>query len=113
MPTIALRLEPERLENPDLDLRYELPDAIERETDGAVRPNGYDYGRTSDALVLFLETRELASAIPAVIAFLERETLLENVLAGRVIVAVSERDCADRDEDFAAVYPRGATFTLA
>lgn len=41
--TIVIVLDPGKLENPDLDLRYDVSARIEAVTDGAVRNGGYDY----------------------------------------------------------------------
>lgn len=43
MQTIIITLDPEKLDNPDLDLRYTLPEQLEQWTHGAVTDNGYDY----------------------------------------------------------------------
>ncbi len=43
MGTIAIKLNPEKLENVDLDLRYLVPERIEEVTNGKVQDNGYDY----------------------------------------------------------------------
>ncbi len=43
MQTIIIVLNPGKLTNPDLDLRYLIPDRVSEITEGAVRDNGYDY----------------------------------------------------------------------
>ena len=43
MPKIALRLDPGRLENSDLDIRYALPDLLVERPGGALADGGYDY----------------------------------------------------------------------
>ena len=43
MQTIVILLDPGKLINPDLDLRYLIPDRIMELTDGAIQDNGYDY----------------------------------------------------------------------
>ena len=67
MPTVAIQLDPSRLTNPDLDIRYVLPDQLEEDSASAVSDDGYDYGRTSDRLTLFLRTADLAAAVPIVL----------------------------------------------
>ena len=42
-PENAIRLDPERLANPDLELRYALPNKLEKVTQGRVRDDAYDY----------------------------------------------------------------------
>ena len=73
MPTVAIQLDPSRLTNPDLDIRYVLPDQLEEDSASAVSDDGYDYGRTSDRLTLFLRTADLAVAVPIVLGTLENE----------------------------------------
>lgn len=43
MQTIVILLESGKLINPDLDLRYLIPDRIGELTDGSIQDNGYDY----------------------------------------------------------------------
>jgi hypothetical protein len=55
MQTILITLDSEKMDNPDLDIRYLLPDRIDEYTGGAVRDNGYDY---LDNDVMALSRRE-------------------------------------------------------
>ncbi len=55
MQTIIITLNSDKMDNPDLDIRYELPDRIDEYTDGAVTDNGYDY-LDDDILGIWLET---------------------------------------------------------
>ena len=48
MQTIIIVLNPKKMENPDLDIRYLLPERIEEITEGMVRDNGYDYLPNND-----------------------------------------------------------------
>ena len=43
MKNLVLTLDPEKLQNPDLDLRYVIPDLLSARSDGNIRDNGYDY----------------------------------------------------------------------
>lgn len=40
MQTIIIVLNPKEMSNPDLDIRYALPDRIEELTDGKIKDNG-------------------------------------------------------------------------
>ena len=40
MQTIVIVLNPGKLENPDLDLRYQIPDRIEELSGGLIKDNG-------------------------------------------------------------------------
>ncbi len=43
MQTIVIVLNPAKLENPDLDLRYCIADRVEEVSNGTIQDNGYDY----------------------------------------------------------------------
>ena len=57
MQTILITLDSARMDNPDLDIRYILPDRIDEYTDGAVTDNGYDY-LDNDIMALWSETED-------------------------------------------------------
>ena len=40
MPTIVISMDSRKMENPDLDIRYLLPDRIEEWSEGAVSDDG-------------------------------------------------------------------------
>lgn len=50
MQTIIVLLNPGKLENPDMDLCYCLPDRIEEVSDSLIRSNGYDFIDTEEAI---------------------------------------------------------------
>ncbi len=102
MANIVLKLKPDDLENPDLDIRYKLPDLIAKKSGELIRDDGYDYADDSDALLLFLVTEDLAAALPIVMGIIENEVVLENPLGGAVTVATQEAD-----EGYTIVYPPG------
>lgn len=43
MQTIIIKLDSRKMINPDLDIRYTLPDRLEKITSGRISDNGYDY----------------------------------------------------------------------
>ena len=43
MQTIIIILDSKKLENPDLDMIYQLPDELDEYTNQRVSDNGYDY----------------------------------------------------------------------
>ena len=105
MATILIRLEPEKLDNPDLDLRYRIPDQLEKHTEGAIdgKASGYDY-TDSDAMLILMPVKKLSKKlIEQVISFVETERVLKNDLRKAAIVATSERD-DDRPSSFEVVY---------
>ena len=97
MQTIIITLDSRKMDNPDLDIRYLLPDRIDEYTEGAVRDNGYDY-LDNDVMALWLETEDAAENVEKVIALLESEEILENDLTKAATVYISEEDCAELDQ---------------
>ena len=93
MATIMLQLDPARLSNPDLDIRYVLPDLLVERSSGRLTDDGYDYVGEGSApcLFIFLRTDDAALAVPDVIQVLKAERVLGNDLSD-VPVAVGEGD---------------------
>lgn len=108
MPSILIRLEAERLDDPDLDLRYVLPDTLATRT-GVVRDDGYDYGDETGAMLVFLTTELDAAAAAARVVEALREPVMGNVLVDRCVVATSPDRHADPAGTWTVVhapYPR-------
>ena len=103
MQTIIITLDPEQMDNPDLDIRYLLPDRIDEYTEGAVTDNGYDY-LENDIMGIWLETEDAAAYVEKVIQLIESESILENDLTKAAAVYISEEDCAGL-EQCRKVYP--------
>ena len=95
MATIILQLDTTQLSNPDLDLRYVLPDLITQQSAGRLKDDGYDYvGEGLDHLMLlFFTTEDAPAQIPGLIAFLTSERVMGNDLAN---VVVGVEDGAER-----------------
>lgn len=106
MPTVVIRIDPEELEDPDLDLRYEIPDLLEQRSGGCLSDRGYTHDWDTDALLLFLAATDVAQALPFVISLLEHDRLHGNDLAAAAMVGTSEREVADV-ERLEVVYPAG------
>ncbi len=87
--SIVLRLEPDQLSNPDLDIRYRLSEAIERHTEGRIRSDGYDYDDgIGPAMLLFLLANSEGD-IAGVLEVLNSQRILDNDLSG-IGVAIEE-----------------------
>ena len=97
MQTILITLDSTQMDNPDLDIRYILPDRIDEYTDGAVTDNGYDY-LDNDVMALWLETEDAAGNVGKVIELIESEAILENDLKKAAVVYISEEDCAEIEQ---------------
>lgn len=108
--TIVIVLDPGKLENPDLDLRYDLPARIETATAGAVRNGGYDYidlppDQPGPLMGLFLRTGEPAAGLwPKVLELLRRERFLGNDLSQSAEIYISPGAPAEL-ADCVRVYP--------
>ena len=103
MQTILITLDSEKMDNPDLDIRYLLPDRIDEYTEGAITDNGYDY-LDGDVMAIWLETEDAAGNVDKVISLIESEQILENDLTKAAAVYISEEDSAELDQ-CRKVYP--------
>ncbi|HEY5958419.1 MAG TPA: hypothetical protein VIV60_17770 [Polyangiaceae bacterium] len=108
MPSIVIRLDPEKLQNPDLDLRYLIPDRLAELSGGLVSDDGYDYEPQGNAMQIYLQTQDLALAVPQVVTFLETENMLGNCLARAAEVGTSDKNACDTKE-FGIVYPHAGS----
>src|SRR5262245_44089424 len=88
MTTLIVRLDPQLLANPDLDIRYELPDLLAERSGGVIRDDGYDYVGEQPLLVLFLKASELEPALACVLDVIENVRVLDNDLRMAAVVAV-------------------------
>ena len=94
MQTIIIVLDSNKMENPDLDIRYLLPDRIEEFTNGLARDNGYDY--LDDArLGIWLETEDAEVCASKIIELIKAEKIIDNDLSRSAEIFVSEEDCAE------------------
>lgn len=109
MATIAIRLDPQYLANPDLDLRYVLPDTIVSLAKGLVQDDGYEYGLQSNVMFIFLHTTSPTEAVPVVLNVLCHTPLLGNDLSRGSIVAVSPVDHDEQSSNFTSVFPSDYT----
>ena len=103
MQTIIITLDSRKMDNPDLDIRYILPDRIDEYTDGQITDNGFDY-ITGDVMGIWLETENASENVDKVISLIESEEILDNDLSRATEVFVSEEECAEL-EQCKRVYP--------
>lgn len=75
---VVLALDPNELENPDLDLRYRVAEEVVARTSGRCRANGYDY--QGDLLLLFFLVRD-EEVLAQLVTFLQTANVLRNPLA--------------------------------
>jgi len=100
MAKILIQLDPAKLSNPDLDIRYLLPDLIVEKSGGRITDSGYDFvgKRSSPSLMLFLRSDDAEAALSVVIEVLQNERILDNDLSD-VPVAIED------NEEFRVAYP--------
>lgn len=108
MPSMVIRLDPEKLDNADLDLRYEIPDLIAERSARLIMDDGYDYEPHGKAMLIYIRTPDLNSAVRQIIAFLENEHLHGNHLADAAQIGINEAD-ASATREYRVVYPPGAS----
>lgn len=108
MAEFAIRLDPGNLSNPDLDIRYRLPDLIIERSGGVIVDNGYDYGTDNDTLFLFLKSDDVQAAQKAILDVVENVRVLDNDLRGAVAVALlgSTDDTVFYPADFVGEFGR-------
>ena len=103
MQTIIITLDSRKMDNPDLDIRYILPDRIDEYTDGQITDNGFDY-ITGDIMGIWLETENASENVDKVISLIESEEILDNDLSRAAEVFISVEECAEL-EQCKRVYP--------
>lgn len=99
MYSIVIKIDPDKLLDQNLDMRYVLPDLIAARSGNFIQDDGYDYASQSDAMLVYLTTGDLQKALPIVIDVIENDDVLGNCLKDAVIVAAGVYD------DYAVVYP--------
>lgn len=111
MQTIIILLDPAKLANPDLDLRYRIPDCIEEVTDNRIQDNGYDYIDSSldsengrDLLGIWLKTEDAANNYKDIVKLFQEKKFLENDLSESAEIYISENDTEDL-ENCTKVFP--------
>lgn len=110
MQTIIVKLLPGNLENPDLDIRYHLPDAVKEYTNNRIRDNGYDYldeddEAGGDALGIWLACENAAEDVKDVIALMKQQRICDNDLSRSAEIYISEKE-SDDINNCRKIYPQ-------
>ena len=96
MPAIVISMDSRKMENPDLDIRYTLPDRIEEWSGGAVSDDGYDdVDEDGHILAVWLETEDAEGWWPKVVELLKTEQFQDNDLSQSALVLISEEAGAE------------------
>ena len=109
MQTIVIVLNPGKLENPDLDLRYQIPERMEELSGGWIKDNGEDYIDTEDGqpgplLGIWLETESADENWPVIVKLFQEEKFKGNDLSKAAEIFISENDTEDI-ENCTLVFP--------
>ena len=90
MATIIIELDPRELANPDLDLRYALPDLLSARSGGLLAGDGYDYSSDPDCprLLLFMSTSDTERSLACIREAIAVERPLGNDLAHAAKISV-------------------------
>jgi hypothetical protein len=79
MEKLVLKLDAAKLKNPDLDLRYVIPDLLTECSNGNIKDNGYDYedqeNPNSPLIAIFLTVVNLSNRVTKRFAKLNRHRL--------------------------------------
>ena len=99
MAAIVISMDSRKMTNPDLDIRYLLPDRIEEWSGGAVTDDGYDYvDEGGHILAVWLETEDAEGWWPKVVDLLKTEQFMDNDLSRSSVVLISEESGAEYDK---------------
>ncbi|MFG6394872.1 MAG: hypothetical protein K1W24_11935 [Lachnospiraceae bacterium] len=109
MQTIIILLDPVKLSNPDLDLRYKIPDQIGKVTNGRIRDNGYDYidddkDQHHNLLGIWLETEDARTGYKDIVELFRKKGFLGNDLYKSAEIYISENETEDL-ENCTLVFP--------
>ncbi len=94
METIVVVLNSRIMENPDLDIRYALPELLEAYTQGELCDDGCDY-ITNEELGIWLSAKSAKDSYQKVLAFLEEHLIYGNHLIETAKVYISDKASAD------------------
>ncbi|MDE6833344.1 MAG: hypothetical protein K2J39_03715 [Ruminococcus sp.] len=103
MQTIVIKLNSRKMKNPDLNIRYTLPERIEKITSGRITDNGYDY-ITDTELGIWLATENSSETFSDVIEIIKKETFCNNNLCESAEIYISPKENAELNE-CTQVYP--------
>lgn len=99
MAAIVISMDSRKMANPDLDIRYLLPDRVEEWSEGAVTDDGYDYvDEQGHILAVWLETEDVEGWWPKIVELLKAEQFMDNDLSQSALVLISEESGAEYDQ---------------
>ncbi|MBL8818548.1 MAG: hypothetical protein JNL58_21145 [Planctomyces sp.] len=91
MAQIRFDLNPAKLTNPDLDIRYQLPDRLAAIPKSTMTDNGYDYSEDEPpVLMVFVNSEEPDTDLELAVRFLSTNTVLENKVLHAATIFTSD-----------------------
>lgn len=110
MQTIIVLLNPGKLENPDTDLCYCVPERIEEISNGKIQENGYDYMDTEDGqpgplIGIWLRTESASDNWTIITRLFQEEKFIDNDLSVSAEIYISEND-TEEIEKCTLVFPK-------
>ena len=100
MGEIAIKLNPKKLSNPDLDMRYSIPDRIEELSKGRIESIGYDYLEEDvNFIVIYLSSSSPETDVKEIIDILGKEQFCENWVLESAIIGIKT------ENEFRVVFP--------
>lgn len=110
MQTIIVVLNPGKLENPDMDLCYCVPDRIEEVSGSLIQSNGYDFidtekGKPGPLMGIWLKTENADESWNTVSELFQKEKFKGNNLSMSAQIYISEHD-TDDIENCTLVFPK-------
>jgi hypothetical protein len=107
---IVLRLDPALMEDPDLEVRWEIDKLLLLEKPWLPYfDDGYGFARHSEAMLLVYATYQPDRLIATLTRIVELETVCGNRLAGAAMIGLAKRvpveAVGDELKDFVLVYP--------
>lgn len=105
MQTIIVKLNPMMMRNPDLDIRYVLPDTLEAYTDKSIMDQGYDYlNDASHSIGIWLSCMNAERDYLKVLECFKEQLILNNDLLHCTELYISTDEVAEL-ADCTKVYP--------
>ena len=98
MASIAIKLNPAKMTNPDADLRYLIPRRIQEVSDESIVEDGYDY-LDDGSMVIYLATDDPEAGAKTVIELLQNEKVLNNRILDSAIIGL------DKGSGYTIVFP--------
>lgn len=90
MARIRFVLDPGKMANPDLDIRYRLPEVLAELPGSSMSDQGYDYSNDNPPmLMIFVESQHPDTDVALAVDYLSKTKLLENDILNAAVISKS------------------------